>query len=264
MTQETPQQALAQAIAPYKEQLIKHPLYKAIKSIDDLNIFMEYHIYAVWDFMSLLKALQRNLTCIDLPWFPVGDADTRYLINEIVTGEESDIDQEGKRKSHYEMYLTAMEQSGADTAGMLTLAQQLKKRKNLEEALADHQIPTAASLFIKHTFDIIGNGKTHVQSAVFTFSREDLIPDMFMAIVNDLDAQFPENISIFKYYLERHIEIDSDHHSNLALEMTNKLCGDSDTKWNEAIQGVKDALAARIRLWDAALKDILAKRAVEI
>ncbi|QNL52566.1 DUF3050 domain-containing protein [Olivibacter sp. SDN3] len=262
--QETQLLKLELAIRPYKEQIVNHPLYKAIKSIDDLNIFMEYHIYAVWDFMSLLKALQRNLTCVDLPWFPTGDADTRYLINEIVTGEESDIDHKGRRKSHYELYLEAMEQSGADRKGMLALAQQLKAGKNLEEALEDKQIPNAANLFIKHTFDTIRSSKTHVQSAVFTFSREDLIPDMFIAIINDLNAQFPKSISIFKYYLERHIEVDGDHHSNLALEMTSKLCGDSDAKWDEAITGVKEALSVRIRLWDDALEDILAKRTVEI
>ena len=95
-----------------------HKLYSAI---EDMRVFMQYHVYAVWDFMSLLKSLQRNLTCVNVPWFPIGDADTRYLINEIVTGEESDVDQNGIRKSHFEMYLEAMDQCGADTSGIKVL-----------------------------------------------------------------------------------------------------------------------------------------------
>src|SRR5882762_1910651 len=107
---------LQHAIEPLRQQIINHKVYDLINNIDDLGIFMDHHIYAVWDFMSLLKALQQNLTCTGVPWFPVGSANTRYLLNEIVTGEESDIDGNGERKSHYEMYLEAMQQCGADAA----------------------------------------------------------------------------------------------------------------------------------------------------
>src|SRR5258706_11224465 len=81
---------------PLRQQIINHKVYSAINDIDDLKVFMQYHIFAVWDFMSLLKALQNNLTCTSVPWFPKGSADTRHLINEIVVGEESDIDYSGR------------------------------------------------------------------------------------------------------------------------------------------------------------------------
>ena len=251
---------LEEEITPYKLEIVNHPLYKSIKDIDDLKIFMEHHIYAVWDFMSLLKSLQLNLTCVSVPWFPVGDADTRYLINEIVTGEESDIDHLGNRKSHYELYLEAMAQCGANTSPMLHLTDLLQKNIPLDEALGTLEIPKAADLFLKNTFNIINNSETYIQSAVFTFSREDLIPDMFISIVKDLDIQFPDSVSILKYYLERHIEVDGDHHGNLALEMTNKLCGTNSDYWLKATVAVKEALSARIKLWDSALEAILAKR----
>jgi hypothetical protein len=92
---------IRKSIAPLREEIINHPVYSSIKDIDDLRVFMEFHVYAVWDFMSLLKTLQNNLTCTTVPWFPKGSADTRHLINEIVVGEESDIDLNGIRKSHF-------------------------------------------------------------------------------------------------------------------------------------------------------------------
>ena len=249
-------QQLEEAIAQQKEEIIYHPLYRSITSIDDLKVFMEHHVFAVWDFMSLLKALQRSLTCVQIPWYPIGDANTRYLINEIVTGEESDIDHLGNRKSHYEMYLEAMEQCGADTTSITKLTQALKEGNSMQIALRIADAPEAAVDFVSDTFDIISHATPAIQSAVFTFSREDLIPDMFISIIKDLDSEFPESISIFKYYLERHIEVDGDHHGNLALQMTSTLCGDDPSVWQDAIQAVKRSLQFRIKLWDCALMKI--------
>ncbi len=111
-------QRIQQTIEPLRQQIINHPVYASVQNVDDLQLFMHYHVYAVWDFMSLLKALQNKLTCTTVPWYPVGSAETRYLINEIVTGEESDVDQDGVRKSHFELYLEAMNQCGATTEGI--------------------------------------------------------------------------------------------------------------------------------------------------
>lgn len=253
---------LESEIKMYKDLIVNHPLYQNIHTVDDLKIFMEHHIFAVWDFMSLLKVLQRNLTCVEVPWFPVGNADTRYLINEIVTGEESDIDHLGHRKSHYELYLEAMDQCHANTDAMYNLERMLRSGISLETALEMTNLPQAAKDFMGSTFAVINEGKVFKQSAVFTFSREDLIPDMFISIIRDLDAQFPESISIFRYYLERHIEVDGDHHSHLALEMTSKLCGEDPIRWRESTEAVKESLNQRIKLWNSALEAIKANKRI--
>ena len=61
---------LLEDIKDYQSELHKHVVYQQIKHPKDLAVFMEHHVFAVWDFMSLAKALQRNLTSVDLPWQP--------------------------------------------------------------------------------------------------------------------------------------------------------------------------------------------------
>ncbi|MGA9648191.1 DUF3050 domain-containing protein [Pedobacter sp.] len=244
-------------IEPLRQQIINHKVYGEISELEDLQIFMEHHIYAVWDFMSLLKALQINLTCTTLPWFPVGDAVTRQLINEIVAGEESDVDVEGNIKSHFELYLDAMLQCGAKVEPIRNFLTSLQKGRDFDMAFELAQVPAAARDFVKSTFDTINSEKTHLQAASFTFGREDLIPNMFFSMVNDLNSSQPEKVSIFKYYLERHIEVDGDHHSHLALSMTEKLCEKDETFWAEAEATTKIALQKRIDLWDAAYAEIV-------
>lgn len=249
-------EGIKQSIEPLRQQIIGHKVYTSIRNLDELRIFMEYHIFAVWDFMSLLKALQNNLTCTSVPWFPVGDGETRYLINEIVAGEESDVDHEGNRKSHFELYLEAMQQCGADTSPILTFLEVLKQTGNFEQAFEAAKVPQPIRDFVNTTFEVINSNQPHIHSAVFTFGREDLIPDMFISIVKDIEAVFPESVSIFKYYLERHIEVDGDHHSHLALQMTSGLCGESEEHWQTAKEAVISALQNRMDLWNGAYQEI--------
>lgn len=247
---------LKKAIEPLRQEIINHKVYSAIKNVEDLKIFMQYHVYAVWDFMSLLKTLQNNLTCTTIPWFPVGSAETRHLINEIVVGEESDIDLNGNRLSHFELYMDAMKQCGADITNIEEFISVLKATNNFTEAFEKSKTPKEAAGFVDFTFQIINSQKSYLQSAVFTFGREDLIPGMFISIVKDIDKNFPDSISIFKYYLERHIEVDGDHHSHLALQMTSNLCGNNQLFWAEAEEATITALQKRIELWNGAYREI--------
>jgi hypothetical protein len=250
---------IRKSIEPLRQEIINHPVYSAIKDIDDLRIFMQYHVYAVWDFMSLLKTLQNNLTCTSVPWFPKGSADTRHLINEIVVGEEADIDLNGIRKSHFELYIDAMKQCGADYSKIEGFTEILKNTNDFSTAYKNSGTPKEAKEFVDFTFEIIKSNKDYLQSAIFTFGREDLIPGMFISIVNDLHKKFPDSIAIFKYYLERHIEVDGDHHSHLALQMTSNLCENNEKFWQEAEKATIVSLQKRIELWNGAHREILNK-----
>jgi len=244
-------QQLENDIANLRIKLVDHPVYAEIQDLDNLRSFMEHHVYAVWDFMSLLKALQINLTCVSLPWVPVGNPATRFLINEIVAGEESDVDEAGVRTSHFELYIKAMEQAGANTEPILGLIRALKTGTSIEYALESSDIPDAAKQFMSFTFETIASAKPHLMAAVFTFGREDLIPDMFISLIKELKKQFPDKVDIFQYYIERHIEVDGGHHAALAHQMTMELCGTDASKWQEATASVRQALLARIALWDS-------------
>lgn len=242
---------LKNALQPLRNNLVNHPVYQKINSLNGLIEFSQSHVYAVWDFMSLLKSLQRDLTCVSLPWTPVGNANTRYLINEIVLGEESDEYGDNQHISHFELYLKAMEQMGAHTQPILELINKIQQGSPVLEAINGSPIHPNIKLFLNFTFDVAFHAPTHVKAAVFTFGREDLIPDMFLEILKTVYRDYPEKVSIFKYYIERHIEVDGDHHSHLALEMVKELCGDDASKWKEAQDAAAKSLQMRSLLWDA-------------
>jgi hypothetical protein len=163
------------SIQPQKEQLLKHSLYNKIHSIDDLHTFLENHVFAVWDFMSLLKALQAKLTCTTTPWFATKNPETRYLINEIVLAEETDLSIDGRRQSHYEMYLEAMEDCGADTTEITKFLNEVNSLHNIFVAIKQSSVHPEIKSFLDFTFRVIEEGKPH-QIVCFYFWKRDLIP----------------------------------------------------------------------------------------
>jgi len=253
-------QKLRTEIEPLRQQLLHHKVYQNISSIKDLKIFLEHHVFAVWDFMSLLKSLQNELTCVQVPWIPKGNPLTRRLINEIVLAEETDQDENGNAKSHFELYIEAMNDCKADISKITYLIQLLKEWKSVRTALSQIDIATSIKEFVSFSFDVIETKKAHKIAVVFTFGREDLIPDMFTSILRDMKAKSShdaESIKKLVYYFDRHIELDGDHHSHMSIQMIKELCADDETKWNDAIAISKIALQKRIDLWDGILNEIV-------
>lgn len=238
-------------LKPQADQLLNHSLYKKINTPEQLQLFMEHHVFAVWDFMSLLKALQQQLTKTSNPWFPVGDPELRYLINEIVLAEETDVNYYGKHQSHFEMYLDAMEKSGASTRKIEDFLLQVTHGTDIFLIIAASKIPINIKQFLKTTFDVVSEGKPHKIASAFTFGREGLIPGMFTSIIESIQKKFPEeDLKLFKYYFDRHIELDDDKHGPMAFKMIEHLCGKDEQKWKEVEETAKLALHSRIQLWN--------------
>lgn len=246
------------SIRPQKELLLQHTLYARIKTIDDLKHFLEGHVFAVWDFMSLLKALQAKLTCTATPWLPVGDPATRYLINEIVLAEETDVNADGVRQSHFEMYLDAMRSCGSDTSLIDAFLEDVVTTQNIFVSIKHSSLHPGIKDFLDFTFRIIDQGQPHSIAAAFTFGREELIPSMFTEILKNFRNTFPEaGLDKLIYYFERHIALDADEHGPMAMNMVSNLCGADALKWRETEEVARQALEKRIALWDAIEENIL-------
>ncbi|WP_345235386.1 DUF3050 domain-containing protein [Hymenobacter saemangeumensis] len=243
---------MLQAISPARRVLLHNRLYQRLDTLADLQRFMEHHVFAVWDFMSLLKALQRDLTCVTVPWLPTANATTRRLINEIVLEEESDVDPQGQPISHFELYLRAMDECGANTGPIRQLLASLAAGRSVPAALQEAAVPGSVRQFVEHTFSIIDSGRTHAIAAAFTFGREDVIPAMFRQFVAELKVNFPGQLDTFTYYLDRHIQLDEEVHTPLAQQMVRELCAGDPQRWLECQQVAISCMEARMILWDGA------------
>ena len=240
-----------------RNKINNHSLYKNLSSIEDVKTFMENHVFAVWDFMSLLKALQSILTNNNVPWTPKGNGTTARFINEIVMGEESDINENGEAKSHFEMYIDSMEQINANTNQIRKFISLLENKSTLRDSINTVNLDPILKNFINFTFDVIKSEKAHCIASAFTFGREDVIPDMFLEIIQKSKTDSTDQrYSKLLYYLNRHIEIDGDEHGPISLKMVENLCGDDTKKWDEALDVAKLALKQRIKLWDLINRNI--------
>jgi hypothetical protein len=238
-------------LEPLRTALLAHPVYRRIDGIDALRVFMEYHVYAVWDFMSLLKALQRRLCSVDLPWVPPSDPASCRLINEIVLGEESDEDGQGGFCSHFDLYRHAMRECGADTRPIDRFVESVRSGQGVLASLEAVDAPEPVQRFVAQTFAIIKHGDINAIAAAFTFGREDLLPDVFRRIVEELASTPDCDTKAFRYYLDRHIAVDSGEHGPMAWRLLERLCGDDPAKWQLAEEAALQSLDSRLALWDA-------------
>jgi hypothetical protein len=209
--------------------------------------------------MSLLKTLQNKLTCTQIPWTPVGNATTRFFINEIVLGEESDSDPEGQYISHFELYLKAMKQAGASTLKIDHFLNLISAGISVKDALHQADVPSESADFVLFTFEQIEQRGVHELAALFTYGREDLIPSMFISLIESLNQEH-QNLGTFLYYLQRHIELDGDHHGQLSLQMTESLVNHDPKKQTEVDHIIEAGYNQRIQLWDGIQSRMRAER----
>ena len=241
---------LQQRLAPLRDSLLNHPIYREIDSLSKLHLFMESHVFAVWDFMSLLKALQRHFCNASLPWLPSEDKMAARFVNEIVLAEESDEDGRGGYASHFDLYQRAMRECGANTAVIDRFVEELWQGESVSSALQKLDVPPYARVFVRQTFEIIETGDVCAIASAFTFGREDLLPHLFQRIVAELNIQTNGELDDFQFYLSRHIELDGDEHGPMAMQLITSLCGQEQQSWENAERAAIKSLQARKSLWD--------------
>ncbi len=248
------------ALAPLRQRLVTHPLYACLRDEQSVRIFMEAHVFAVWDFQSLLKALQRLVTCVEVPWLPTPDPAARRLVNEIVLDEESDQAPAGGYLSHFEIYLQAMRECGANTEPIQSFVSGVRAGLSVEEALDAPSLPPGIRPFVIDTMGIARSGQTHRVAAAFAYGREEITPAMFRQLVDRLVAVSPRSWTTLRYYLDRHIEKDSERHGPQAGMLVRKLCGSDETLWSQAMEVAQMSLKARARLWDEIVARVVGRK----
>jgi hypothetical protein len=239
--------------APLRAEIAQHRLHELVDDGAAVRVFMEHHVVAVWDFMSLLKALQAGVTCVSVPWEPRGNASHRRFVNELVMAEESDIDPRGGHTSHFELYLDAMREAGADTQPMLVLLDSVSAGG--PDAIDRCGLPPAAANFARDTLRVATEAPLHCVAAAFAFGRERLIPEVFLSLRAVAQQQQPR-LALLLEYLDRHIELDPDQHTPLAFQLVEGLCGDDQQRWQEATDAAVAALQRRMELWEATARAI--------
>jgi hypothetical protein len=234
-------------------RLEAHPIYAAVQTLDDLRVFMQHHVYSVWDFMSLIKYLQNEVAPARWPWTPSGDASVQRFINELVLEEETDSALPGHdgHTSHFMLYIAAMREIGADAETPARFVQKVAQQ-GIAGALASGLAPAPSATFTRTTFEFIASGKPHAVAAALALGREHVIPSMFRAFLARMavtETQAPS----FHYYLNRHIHLDEDFHAPMSLRLLAALCGDDAGKWREAEAAAEAAVEARVEFWDGVL-----------
>ncbi len=240
-----------QRISDWRTRLEQHEVYGHVRDLATLRVFMQHHVWSVWDFMSLIKYLQHAVAPARWPWRPGADADVQRFINELVLEEETDQAplQLGREfSSHFNLYLGAMREIGADTAPIEDFVE-LACTQGLDVALRSGLAPEPSRVFTATTFGFIDGGKAHEVAAALAIGREHIIPAMFRILLARMDISETQ-APIFHFYLNRHIHLDEDFHAPLSLRLLESLCGGDAQRLAEASVAAEAAILARERFWD--------------
>lgn len=252
MTQDQP---LVAQLEAQRHALHAHPLTGTTLSLDAWRTFMQVHVFAVFDFMSLLKRLQRELTCTILPWRPPAHPELARLINEIVLSEETDVGPTGQPSSHFELYLEAMRAIGADTAPILSFLAHLNQGLSWAEALDRANPPDCVKPFARQTLACAMEGQLHEVAAAFFYGREDVLPQLFTNLQKSLKGD-DSKLQPLRHYFSRHIELDGDHHGPMARRLLEVVCAGDAVREAEAQAMALASLVARRELWDAVVAEL--------
>jgi len=244
--------SLRTEVAEEQDRLTRHPVFASLRGVDELRRFMEWHVFAVWDFLSLLKRLQRDLTCTSLPWTPPANPRAARLINEIVLGEESDMMPDGGSLSHFELYRAAMREVGADTGCIDAFLDCLAQGVSLEAAIARAGVPAPVASFMRATLKTALSGDLDQALGSFFHGRETVIPAMFSGLLAEWGVT-REQAPLFVYYLDRHIEVDAREHGPAAAILIEEVVGEDPARQQAMLTAALAALKQRAALWDGLL-----------
>jgi hypothetical protein len=248
---------ISTALVAEAARVADHGLYRTVRSLDEVRRFMEFHVWCVWDFMSLAKSVQLAVGAYSVPWIPPGDASLVSAIDEIIGDEEADIGPAGTYQSHFEIYLDAMRQAKADPRCIENSLRLVKSGTGVNEAMELSHAPAAAMRFVSNTMRICA-GPAHVRVGAFCLAREELVPTMFTTFLRYLPSDNP-SLSSFMWYIRRHVDLDSHLHGPLSARLFRATVGNNPRTRQEALEAALTAVRARGSYLDETLAAVLAQ-----
>ncbi len=237
-------------ISELRNQLQNHKLYNSLKSIDDIKVFMEYHVFAIWSFALLLNNLQINMTEVRTSSISLEKSTDSVLINETVLEEEIETNKVSQTQSHFEIYFDAMRQADARTNEINNFIKLIQFNNSVNYSLNKTNIDKRVADFVKFSFSVTKTNKPHLIASALIFGQEEVIPGMFIEILRNVDSE-NKFYNKLKYYLQGHIDLDIDKQRPLSIKIVSEICNNNQQKWDETITIAKQSLEKRIALWDA-------------
>ena len=249
---------LQKQIKPLRDQLREHPLYISIREKEDLQIFMEGHVFAVWDFASLINGLRSRLTHLG-DHSGLDNQSLLALLEAIINRGSEGAD---KPFGLFSDYREAMQRAGAGTFEIDDLVNRVRTGTPPERAILDSKLPGYVVQFLDHTFSILRESNPVVMAATFAFGRGGLIPDIFSRLIDKRIGEGDDSLSGLQAYFDGYIEVGSTENAPLIARLITHLCGDDLNAWSECLRAADDALRARIALWNGIHERMLSRQAI--
>lgn len=238
-------------------QVATHPVYAMLANVEAAVQFMELQVWCVWDFMFVAKSVQIGVGCYSVPWVPPRDAAMVAIINEIISSEEADLGPDGTYQSHFEIYIAAMRQAGADIGAIERTLTRVADGKPVLAAMKESGAPEAALRFVAETLSFC-SGPLHVAAAALCIGREELVPRMFETLLSSDISRDPK-LTGFMWYVRRHVNLDTDSHGPLSARLFRRIVGHDSVRLHEAITAGLHAVRARKQFLDAAQSAIASR-----
>lgn len=254
---------IAQSSSPNALRLVSaaraissHPVFPLLSSVQAVREYMSFHIWCVWDFMTLAKAIQLSVGRYSLPWIPPKNAQLVRLANQILIDEEADLAPDGTTKSHFEIYLMAMQQAQVPQDSILSFVHRLGEQTEVRKALTESGVSEATREFVLSTMTEADADPISIASA-FCFGREELLPFLNRSIYHYLPQD--DTLALFRWYIERHVILDCTAHGPIAANLLRALLKQDPGRIDSAIDVGIAAIASRSRYLDAIKHHIISR-----
>ena len=245
------------ATTPYKIMLFNNKLFEQTFETSKVKIFMDSHVFAIWDYLTILKALQRKLASKNIRLLDQDVPDLPFLINQIVINEE--IEEESSQEylsalGVYQLYINTMKEIGADINPITNFVESIKNEKYWKDALKETKslyryLPITTYDYLEHNLSVVDYAKIHELAGVFFFGREDIHCKFNLFLRGNQENA--KNFSNLKNFLQRHIDDDAKNKNPILGEyILNLLCKNDETKWKEVETSVIEAIKKRNEFLD--------------